>query len=54
MVAPQLAREFSVVCAEFGVAGHDRGSYRAFRIAMDFPESVAGLVVMDGIPIYEV
>ncbi len=38
----------------FGVAGHDRGSYRAFRLAMDFPQSVAGLVVMDGIPIYEV
>lgn len=89
-VAPQLARNFTVVCADmpgfggsyqpetvaassgkakaaalhecmleldhdrFGVAGHDRGSYRAFRLAMDFPESVAGLVVMDGIPIYEV
>ncbi len=38
----------------FGIAGHDRGSYRAFRLAMDFPESVSGLVVMDGIPIYEV
>lgn len=37
----------------FGVAGHDRGSYRAFRLAMDFPQSVAGLVVMDGVPIYE-
>jgi haloacetate dehalogenase len=89
-VAPQLARDFSVVCADmpgfgqsyqpatlaassgkakasalhecmerlghkrFGVAGHDRGSYRAFRLAIDFPGSVAGLVVMDGIPIYEV
>lgn len=89
-VAPLLAHQFSVVCADmpgfgrsyqpatlaessgkakaavlhecmkalgydrFGVAGHDRGSYRAFRLAMDFPESVAGLVVMDGIPIYEV
>lgn len=89
-VAPQLARNFTVVCADmpgfgesyqpetvaassgkakaaalhecmlelahdrFGVAGHDRGSYRAFRMAMDFPERVAGLVVMDGIPIYEV
>ncbi|WP_246749484.1 alpha/beta fold hydrolase [Agrobacterium rosae] len=89
-VAPQLARNFTVVCADmpgfgrsyqpetisassgkakaavlhecmvelghdrFGVAGHDRGSYRSFRLAMDFPESVAGLVVMDGIPIYEV
>jgi haloacetate dehalogenase len=37
----------------FGVAGHDRGSYRAFRLAMDFPSSVTGLVVMDGVPIYE-
>ncbi|NTA61986.1 alpha/beta hydrolase [Agrobacterium tumefaciens] len=88
-VAPQLAHQFSVVCADmpgfgrsyqpvtlagssgkakaaalhecmamlghdrFGVAGHDRGSYRAFRLAMDFPESVSGLVVMDGVPIYE-
>jgi haloacetate dehalogenase len=88
-VAPQLARNFCVVCADmpgfgrsyqpetlaessgkakaaalhecmvelghdrFGVAGHDRGSYRAFRLAMDFPESVAGLVIMDGVPIYE-
>ena len=38
----------------FGVAGHDRGSYRAFRLAMDFPDRVAGLVVMDGAPIYEI
>ena len=89
-VAPRLAANFSVVCADmpgfgqsyqpdtiaessgkakaaalhecmvmlgherFGVAGHDRGSYRAFRLAMDFPENVAGLVVMDGIPIFEV
>ncbi|MBA4491428.1 alpha/beta fold hydrolase [Paracoccus sp. S1E-3] len=37
----------------FGVAGHDRGAYRAFRLAMDFPESVTCLVVMDGVPIYE-
>ena len=37
----------------FGVAGHDRGSYRAFRLAMDFPNAVAGLAVMDGVPIYE-
>lgn len=89
-VAPQLARDFTVICVDmpgfgesyqpktlaassgrakaaalhecmtrlghekFGVAGHDRGSYRAFRLAMDFPEAVTGLVVMDGIPIYEV
>lgn len=39
---------------KFGIVGHDRGSYKAFRLAMDFPDSVAGLVVMDGIPIYEI
>lgn len=35
----------------FSVTGHDSG---LFRPEMDFPESVSGLVVMDGIPIYEV
>lgn len=37
----------------FGVAGHDRGSYRAFRLAMDHPGQIAALAVMDGIPIFE-
>lgn len=37
----------------YAVAGHDRGSYRAFRLAMDFPERVTALAVMDGVPIYE-
>ena len=37
----------------FAVAGHDRGSYRAFRLAMEFPEAVSALAVMDGVPIYE-
>ncbi|WP_234464198.1 alpha/beta hydrolase [Paracoccus caeni] len=27
---------------------------QAFRLAMDFPASVAGLIVMDGIPIFEI
>ncbi|TKA95404.1 alpha/beta hydrolase [Cereibacter changlensis] len=88
-VAPLLARDFTLVCADlpgfgrsyqpadlqgssgrakaaalhacmkslgfgrFGLAGHDRGSYRAFRLAMDYSDSVAGLAVMDGVPIYE-
>ncbi len=85
-VAPALARDFTVVCADlpgfgksypprtiqdssgrakarvlrscmealgFGVAGHDRGAYRAFRLAMDFPQSVAALMVMDAVPIVE-
>lgn len=37
----------------FAVAGHDRGSYRAFRLAMDFPERISALVAMDGIPILD-
>lgn len=37
----------------FGVAGHDRGAYRAFRLAMDFPDAVAALMVMDAVPIGE-
>jgi haloacetate dehalogenase len=37
----------------FVAVGHDRGSYVAFRLAMDHPERVAGLVVLDGVPIAE-
>ncbi|AIG81076.1 alpha/beta hydrolase fold protein [Amycolatopsis japonica] len=37
----------------FAVAGHDRGSYVAHRLAMDHPEAVTRLVVLDGVPIGE-
>ena len=37
----------------FAVVGHDRGSYVAFRLAMDHPQPVAGLAVLDGVPIVE-
>jgi haloacetate dehalogenase len=37
----------------FAVAGHDRGSYVAFRLALDAPEAVARLAVMDSVPIAE-
>jgi len=37
----------------FAVVGHDRGSYVAFRLAMDAPEAATHLVVMDGVPIGE-
>lgn len=37
----------------FAVVGHDRGSYVAFRMAMDHPEVVERLVVLDGVPILE-
>ena len=37
----------------FAVAGHDRGSYVAFRTAMDHPDRVSALAVLDSIPIGE-
>ena len=37
----------------FAVAGHDRGSYVAFRTAMDHPDGVTALAVLDSIPIGE-
>jgi len=78
MVAPVLARQFTVVCPDlrgygesskramagdclalmrklgherFCVAGHDRGNYVARRLAVDHPDSVRRLCLMDGIPI---
>ncbi len=38
---------------EFMVAGHDRGSYVAFRLAMDHPGAVARLALLDSVPIIE-
>lgn len=35
----------------FSVAGHDRGCYVAFRVAMDHPHHVDAFVPMDGVPI---
>jgi pimeloyl-ACP methyl ester carboxylesterase len=37
----------------FAVVGHDRGSYTAFRTAMDHPDAVDRLAVLDGVPILE-
>ena len=36
---------------QFTVAGHDRGSYVAFRLAMNHPEAVSHLAVLDSVPI---
>src|SRR6202451_244476 len=38
---------------QFCVAGHDRGTYVAQRLAMDHPGAVRRLCLMDGIPIGE-
>ncbi len=37
----------------FSLAGHDRGSYVAFRLAMDHPGAVEKLAVIDSIPIID-
>jgi haloacetate dehalogenase len=37
----------------FFLAGHDRGSYVAFRLAMDRPELVRAVALLDCIPIVE-
>ena len=37
----------------FAVVGHDRGAYAAFRTALDHPDTVTHLVVMDAVPIAE-
>ncbi|OAP24015.1 Fluoroacetate dehalogenase [Amycolatopsis sp. M39] len=37
----------------FAVVGHDRGSYVAYRTALDHPDSVSRLGVLDSVPIIE-
>ena len=37
----------------FAVVGHDRGSYVAFRTALDHPDVVTRLAVLDSVPILE-
>ncbi|MCU1420724.1 MAG: alpha/beta hydrolase fold protein [Microbacteriaceae bacterium] len=37
----------------FDLVGHDRGSYVAFRLAMDHPDAVRRLALLDCIPIVE-
>jgi haloacetate dehalogenase len=38
---------------QFALAGHDRGSYVALRLALDHPEAVSRLALLDCIPISE-
>jgi haloacetate dehalogenase len=39
--------------ARFSLVGHDRGANTAFRCAMDHPESIEKLVIIDSVPIIE-
>ena len=36
--------------AHFGVAGHDRGAYGAYRLALDHPQCVDRLAILDIVP----
>lgn len=38
---------------KFYLAGHDRGSYSAFRTTLDHPSHVLKLAILDGVPILE-
>jgi haloacetate dehalogenase len=37
----------------FAVVGHDRGSYVAYRTALDHPDAVTHLVTLDSVPLLE-
>lgn len=54
----EMARDIVTLMAllghdRFAVAGHDRGSYVAFRMAMDHPAVITHLAVLDSVPIGE-
>ena len=51
MAADCLALMRELGHERFAVAGHDRGAYVAFRLAMDHPAAVSHLAVLDGVPI---
>jgi haloacetate dehalogenase len=53
MAADGVALMRSLGHERFAVAGHDRGALVAFRLAMDHPEVVTRLVLMDGLPVLE-
>ncbi|MFP3544393.1 alpha/beta hydrolase [Rhizobium sp. SIMBA_035] len=38
---------------QFSVVGHDRGSLTAFRMAMNHPEAIRRLILVDGLPVLE-
>ncbi|MEU9887420.1 alpha/beta hydrolase [Sphaerisporangium sp. NPDC051011] len=50
MAADQVALMESLGFASFAVAGHDRGGRVAHRMALDFPERVRSLAVLDIVP----
>jgi pimeloyl-ACP methyl ester carboxylesterase len=53
MAADVIALMLALGHERFAVVGHDRGSYVAYRTALDHPGAVDRLVVMDGVPVIE-
>jgi haloacetate dehalogenase len=53
MAADCLALMRELGHERFAVAGHDRGGYVAFRLAMDHPAAISHLAVLDAVPIGE-
>src|SRR4051794_30302127 len=53
MAADMVALMRSLGHPRFVLAGHDRGALVAFRLAMDRPDAVTRLVIMDGLPVLE-
>ena len=53
MARDQLAVMRALGYERFAVAGHDRGGRVAHRMALDFPEAVTRLAVLDIIPTYD-
>ena len=54
----EMARDVAALMSRLGhdtfsVVGHDRGSYVAYRTALDHPDRVARLAVLDSVPIVE-
>lgn len=50
MAMDQIAVMKTLGFEQFAVAGHDRGARCAYRLALDFPETVTKLAVLDIIP----
>lgn len=53
MAADVVAVMYARGHEEFAVVGHDRGSYVAYRCALDHPRQVEALAVLDSVPIVE-
>jgi haloacetate dehalogenase len=53
MAADMLALMRSLGFERFALLGHDRGALVAFRLAMDHPEAISRLVIVDGLPVVE-